>query len=130
MLLMNNYTVNLNCVVFSANVSLNQRLIFSLDSEKIVLPSLSLTPEVLGNLEESLIKFLKEHIFVSDIDLLPQLINIHSPIISNDTNQLNIVYGFLVPYTFSINNGFWIEFELLKEQPYSQLLFEVMQKLR
>ena len=124
------FNVNLNCVVFSTNISLNKRLIFSLDPQQIVLPSLPLSTEVLDNVQGSLIKFLKQYIFINDLELLPQLIYIHSPVLSKDDSSLNIIYGFLVPYTLSINNGFWVEFQLLQEQTYSQLIFEVMQKLR
>ena len=126
----NMFNVNLNCVVFSTNISLNKRLIFSLDPQQIVLPSLPLSTEVLDNVQGSLIKFLKQYIFINDLELLPQLIYIHSPVLSKDDSSLNIIYGFLVPYTLSINNGFWVEFQLLQEQTYSQLIFEVMQKLR
>lgn len=128
---MNNFNINLNCVVFSTNITLNQRFILSLDQNQIVLPSMSLNDSHLENIDESLIAFLKQYIFVNDLELMPQLINIHSnAIVSNDTKTLNTIYGFIVQHTNSLNNAFWVEFDLLKEQPYSLLLFEVIQKLR
>lgn len=129
---MSKFDLQLNCVVFSTNVTLNQRLILSLDKDKIVFPSLTLTPEIIDKgIDDSLIQFLKQYVFVSDLELLPQLITLNSTVLSNDTkNTLNVVYGFIVQHTQSINNAFWLEFQLLKEQPYSNLLFEVMQTLR
>ena len=85
---------------------------------------------MLAEIESSLMSFLKQYIFVNDLELMPQLININSPILSKNSDDLNIVYGFIVPYTESINNGYWVEFQILQEQKYSPLLFEVMQKLR
>lgn len=111
---------------------MNQRFILSMDPEKIVFPVMQLTHNMKNNIDNELIQFLKQYIFVSDFELLPQLINIDSPILStnNESSILNVVYGFIVKHTNSVNNAFWLEFELLKEQPYSNILFEVMQKLR
>ncbi|MFM7795448.1 MAG: hypothetical protein ACKO7N_01650 [Candidatus Nitrosotenuis sp.] len=129
---MNNFKVNLNCIVFSTNITLNQRLVLSLDKEKIIFPSLYLNSDNLNHLDDTLIQFLKQYVFVSDLELLPQLISLDNSILNNDPNNatLNVVYGFIVNHTNSLNNAFWVEFQLLKEQPYSNLLFEVIQKLR
>lgn len=126
------YNINLNCVVFSTNITLNQRLILSINKNEIVLPCLSLNNAILSDgIQDSLIKFLKQYVFVSDLELLPQLISMHSSIIeSENNNTINAVYGFLIKHTESINNAFWLQFEILKEQKYSPLLFEVIQKLR
>lgn len=129
---MNNFQVNLNCVVFSTNVALNQRLVLSLDKDKIVFPSLQLNNDIIKDIPQHLINFLKQYVFVNDLSLLPQLINIHTEILKNESDEsiLNVVYGFIIEHTSSLNNAFWIEFQFLQEQPYSNLLFEVIQKLR
>lgn len=126
----NTFNVKINCVLFSTNINLNKRYLLSLDSDKIILPSFDLLPEHLENTEYKIIEFLKQFVFVNDLELLPQLININSKLLSNNTNDLNVIYGFVINHTNSINNSHWIEFDLLAEQKYSTLLFEVMQKLK
>lgn len=126
----NTFDVKINCVVFSTNINMNKRYVLSMDTENIVFPSFDLTLEHLENTEYTIIQFLKNLVLVNDLELLPQLININSKSLSSNTTELNIVYGFIVSHTHNINNAHWIEFELLKEQKYSPLLFEVMQKLK
>jgi len=126
----NTFDVKINCVVFSTNINMNKRYVLSMDAENIVFPSFDLTPEHLENTEYTIIQFLKNLVLVNDLELLPQLININSKSLSINTAELNIIYGFIVNHTHNINNAYWIEFELLKEQKYSPLLFEVMQKLK
>lgn len=129
---MSKFKVNLNCVVFSTNIALNQRLVLSLDKDKIVLPSCLLNAEMISKgIDESLIEFLKQYVFVSDLELMPQLINLHSATLcENNSDALDVVYGFIIQHTMSLNNAFWLEFDFLTPQPYSNLLFEVIQKLR
>lgn len=127
---MSKFTVNLNCVVFSVDMALNKRFIFSTDNSEIKFPVVSLNSDILSNIEDYLVQFLKQYIYVNDLELLPQLIKIHSDTLSEDAETLNVVYGFIVPFTPSINNGSWIEFQPLKENKQSHILFEVMQKLR
>lgn len=126
----NIFKVKINCVVFSTNINLNQRFILSLKNDTIALPSFNLVEEHLENIEYEIIKFLKEFVFVNDIELLPQLININSKVLSKDNQELNILYGSLIKHTENLNNCYWVPFDLLKEQPYSTLIFEVIQKLR
>lgn len=128
--MLNTFDVKINCVVFSTNINMNKRYVLSMDTENIVFPSFDLTPEHLENTEYTIIQFLKNLVLVNDLELLPQLININSKSLSSNTAELNIIYGFIVSHTHNINNAHWIEFELLKEQKYSPLLFEVMQKLK
>lgn len=126
----NMFNVKINCVVFSTNINLNKRYLLSLDSNQIILPSFGLLSEHLENTEYKIVEFLKQFVFVNELELLPQLININSKSLSDNESDLNIVYGFIINHTNSINNSHWLEFELLKEQKYSSILFEVMQKLR
>jgi len=126
----NMFNVKINCVVFSTNINLNKRYLLSLDSNQIILPSFGLLSEHLENTEYKIIEFLKQFVFVNELELLPQLININSKSLSDNENDLTIVSGFIIIHTNSINNSHWLEFEFLKEQKYSSMLFEVMQKLR
>jgi hypothetical protein len=117
-------------VVFSTNINLNKRFVLSLEENTIKLPSFELSTQDLDNIEHKIMDYLKSILFVNDLELLPQLININSKILSKDHSHLNIIYGFIVSHTNSLNNSHWVEFELLQEQTYSPLLFEVMQKLK
>lgn len=125
----NLFKVKINFVVFSANINLNQRFVLSLNKENIELPCLELTPSHLENLDYETIKFLQNLVFVNEMELLPQLISIHSRVLSNNDTELNVIYGSVINHTVSLNNAYWIPFEMLKEQKYSPLIFEVVQKL-
>jgi hypothetical protein len=126
----NTFKVKVNCIVFSTNLTLNERYVLSLNSENVEFPSFDLTPKHLENIEYEIIQFLKTFVFVNDLELLPQLININSKVLSKDAQELNIIYSSVVNHTININNAYWLSFNILKEQPYSQLIFEVLQKLR
>lgn len=127
---MSNYKIKINCVVLSTDIPLNKQYVLSLNNEDLVLPHLMLDQTILDNLVGSLIKYLKEFVFVNDLELLPQLINIHSPFIQSEDNTLNFVYGFVINHTLNINNAYWIPFNLMEEKPYSNLILEVIQKLQ
>lgn len=126
------FAVQLNCVVLTTNIPLNKKYVLSLDKDNIVIPALSLTKEYLSNdkLDNHIIEFLKQYIFVSDLELFPQLISLHSPYINNSNNHLNTIYGFLVNYTNSLNNCYWVEFDYLQPVDYMPLLIEVIQRLK
>ena len=126
----NLFNVKINCVVFSTNINLNQRFILSLKNDILEIPSFELESSKLDNLEYEIIQFLKTFVFVNEIELLPQLININSKILSKNNQELNIVYGSIINHTNNINDSYWISFDLLKEDFYSTLIFEVIQKLK
>jgi hypothetical protein len=123
------FNVKINCIIFSTNINLNERYILSLDSTKIVFPSFDLSQNHLDNIEYEIIKFLKNLVFVNDLELLPQLININSKVLSEENNTLNIIYASIINHTKNINNSYWLTFDILKEQTYSPLIFEAIQKL-
>lgn len=124
------FDVYINCVLFSTNINLNKRYVLSIEKDSIILPSFLITQDNIQNIDHSIIEFLKQLVFVNDLELLPQLININTKVISDNINRLDIIYGFIINHTGNINNCHWVEFDLLQEQQYSQLLFEVIQKLR
>ena len=98
-------------------------------STKLVFPSFDLSQSHLDNIEYEIIQFLKNLVFVNDLELLPQLININSKVLSEENNTLNIIYASIINHTKNINNSYWLAFDILKEQTYSQLIFETIQKL-
>ena len=103
----------------------------STDTQEIVLPHFPLTSETLDHINETIIKFLKQYIFINDLELIPQLINIHHSALSRNQNSLEIIYGFIIDYNRSIDptKCYWIDFDPMKENKFSTLFFETMQKL-
>lgn len=127
----NKYAIKIHCLVFGTNISLNKKYILSLNDKEIVLPNLYLTNDNISSIENSLIQYLRQYIFVNELELLPQLISLHSVYIDNvEDNTLNVIYGFVVNHTININNAYWYEFDFLEPTKYSNLLFEAIQKLK
>ena len=129
---MNEFQININCVVLTTDITANKKYVLSLTQEDITLPNLYITKESVANLESNIIDYLKSYLFVSDLELLPQIITLHSDQIKSDENNntLNVVYGFIVSHSQSINNAYWVEFSYFNAVSYSNLLFEVIQKLQ
>jgi hypothetical protein len=126
------FEIKLNCVVLTTNIPLNKKYVLSLDKDNIIIPSLNLTKELLSNdkLDSQIIEFLKQYIFVSDLELFPQLISLHSSHLNSTEVSLNTIYGFLVNYTNSLNNCYWVEFDYLQPVDCMPLLIEVIQRLK
>lgn len=126
------FEIKINCVVLTTNLSLGKKYVLSLDKDKLIIPSFSITNDHLSEnkLNDKIIEFLKQYVFVSDLELLPQIISMHTPHLASDTRMLNTVYGFLINYTTSLNNCYWIEFDYSQPIEYMPLLIEVIQKLK
>lgn len=124
------FTVEVHCVIFGTNIQANKKYVLSIDNNEIVFPKFRLSSSILTDFDKNLLTFVKQYVFVNDIYLLPQIINIHSPILSSENNTLNIIYGFIIEHTTNIDKSFWIEFDFLKPIPQSPLLYEVIQKLQ
>lgn len=120
------YKVNIKPIVLTVRPDLNKRYILSSDKDTWVSPVIPLDHELLTDIGNKLIYKMKEFVFTNELELLPQIIKIDH---DNAMNDLNIIYGFIIPYTNSLNNCFWIEFDFNVEQPYSKLIIEVAQKL-
>jgi hypothetical protein len=124
----NKYTISIQCVVLSTDISNNKQFVLSLSKDQIEFPSFECNSNFLNDTEEYLIQYLKKYIFVNDVELLPQIINLDTKYISNN---INIIYGFITTKTSSIGNGAnWFEFSYQQPNPYSNILFEVTQKLK
>lgn len=123
------FKVNIHCVVFGVNESLNKRCILSTNKQDIVFPVMELTDA--EKINNQVIAFLKQYIFVNDLVLIPQIINLHSPILNTEKDVLNIVLGFITDYNSSIDNTqvYWLDFDLMKEHKFSPIIFETIQKL-
>lgn len=127
----NKYNINIHCVVLSTDIPNNKQFVLSLSNNAIEFPSFACNNDFLNNPEEYLIQHLKQYIFVNDIELWSQIINIDHKYISSSDDTVNIIYGFITTKTSSIGNGAcWFEFSYQEPNPYSNILFEVTQKLK
>jgi len=121
------YKINLKCVVLTTQEQYNKQYVLSLNSEDYQPPSLALDEITIANIETHLIKFLQQFVFASELELMPQLIELNKS--DSNTNELDIIYGFLIKYTSNTNNCHWLEFSLAKEAPYTNMILHVIQKL-
>jgi hypothetical protein len=125
------FNVNAHCVVLGTDIRNNKKYIVSTASEEIIFPNKPLDKTSVLSLNSTLVNFLHDKIkYVSDIELLPQLINLHSKDIdSSDENTLNVIYGFVIDYQPNLQDWHWVEFQDLQPVKYSNIIFEVIQKL-
>jgi hypothetical protein len=122
--------INLNFVIFTTESNSNKQYVLSKQSENIEFLHKTLDFFWVENINQKIIEYLKGYVYVSDFSLIPQLITLHSPSISTDTDTLNVVYGFIVPFTQSINDCYWVPLDYITPHKYSNLLLEVIQKLQ
>jgi hypothetical protein len=127
------FGIKVNLVIIGTDIPINKQYVLSSDSSDIVIPSLSLEKKYLKNIDDSIIEYAQTLVFTNELELTPQLISLHNDTIENaSNNELNVIYGFVVKKTENIDNSkcFWIEFDYVNPNKYSNLLFEVTQKLK
>jgi hypothetical protein len=125
---MNKYNIQARCVILSTDIKNQKQYVLSLDSEKIIFPTFVFDKDdCFINKESQIIEFLRHYVYVSQLELIPQIINFDK---TEDTDTINITYGFVVNYTDSINSCSWFEFKYDVPNEYSLLLFEVTQNLK
>lgn len=121
------FKVNLQCIVLTSEIEKNKKYVLTKQKDTWDPPILELNSDWdFVNFDAQIIKKMKELIFVNDLELLPQIISIKK---YSDDNILDIIYGFIVNYSESLSDCYWLEFDLLQEKEYSGILFEVIQKL-
>lgn len=124
------FFIKLYLVILSTNISHNKKYILSTNKDNIELPYVYLESQHLDNLEKNIITKAQEFVFTNELELLPQLINLHSSFIDLVKGELNVVYGFVINKIDNINNSYWIEFDYFTPNKYSNLIFETIQKLK
>jgi hypothetical protein len=127
------FNLKAHCVVLGTDIRNNKKYIASTLPEDIKFPCLNLDAKSIETLNSTLIYFLQNKIkYASEIELIPQIINLHSKDIVNEEdkqNNLNIIFGFVVDYQPNLQDCYWVEFNDLQPVQYSNLIFEVIQKL-
>jgi hypothetical protein len=121
------YNIQIKCVVLSADIQEKKQFVLSLDQNEIIFPTMECDDTFFLDKKDNIINFLRKHIFLSKIELLPQIITFDK--IENE-EKIDIVYGFLVTKTTSLNECHWIEFKYEEPTKHSILLFTVTQALK
>ena len=72
---MHNFVPQIHCIVLGSDLPNNGKYILSVDSNNITFPSFYIEPEHFTNndIDMEIIKFIKQHICVNEISLLPQI---------------------------------------------------------
>jgi len=125
---MNKYSLQARCVILSTDIKNKKQYVLSLENENIVFPVFNFDDdETFQDKESKVIEFLRKYVYVSQLELIPQIINFDK---KEKDDIVNITYGFVINHTNNINNCFWYEFQYDVPNIYSNLLFEVTQNLK
>lgn len=127
---MSKFVIKIHFVVLATNPKRNKQYILSLSEKNMELPFMFLESSNFEKLDSDIIERAQEFVFANEIELTPQLINLHSRFIEEIPDQINAVYGFIINQTDNINNSHWIEYDYLTPNKYSNLIFETTQKLK
>lgn len=124
------FVVKIYFVILTTNISHNKNYVLSTDADSVELPYIYLNSDHLDSLEQKVIEQAQTFIFTNELELLPQLINLHSRFIEVVPGELNTVYGFVVNKTDNLNNSYWVEFDYFTPNKYSNIISETIQKLK
>lgn len=123
-------STNIHCVILSTDIPQNKKYILSLNPNEIVLPSIECTKNNIQDILKTIIEYIKNIIIVSDMEMIPQLISINEVLLPNkNAESLDIIYGFIVSFSPSLNNSFWIEFDHINTNKFTPLIIKVIQNL-
>lgn len=125
-----NFNIRIYCMILTTDIPNRKQYVLSVSNEEIIPPNFLLESQQKHNIEMSVVSYLKQYIYLSDIELLPQLICLNSKTIESDENTINCIYGFLVNHTNNINNSYWIKFDHETNNQFSPAIFETIQRLR
>jgi pyruvate formate-lyase activating enzyme-like uncharacterized protein len=119
-------------VLISADIGNAKQYILSTKKSEIEIPHVNLAKDNINNIENFLISYMKDLIFVNDLELIPQIINLNNTSIKTEEGTVNIVYGFVTSYTKNINESkvYWCEFNYKDHTKYSDMIAEVVRKLK
>lgn len=128
--MINKFTIKIHFVVLATDIKQDKQYILSINEEDICLPHAFLNNEYLKSLDNTVIKKVQEFVFTNELELMPQLISLHSLDIEQQDQQINCVYGFVINKTDNLHNSFWVEYDYFKPNKYSNLIAETTHKLK
>lgn len=124
------FAIKTHLIILTTNLSQHKKYILSTDPNEIIVPYIYLESKGLENLEKHIIEKAQSLVFVSELELLPQLISLHSEHIPPSQGEINTVYGFVISKVDNLNDSYWIEFDYFTPNKYSNIIFETVQKLK
>lgn len=126
------FTVEIHCLVIGTDLKNGKQYILSLNPNDIQFPVFDLDNHSKLDIEKSVISHLNQYIICNELELMPQLINLHSEHFpkTKKKNIIHSVYASVVNKDSQINNSFWIEFNFSEPVIYSNLILEAIQKLK
>lgn len=123
--------ISANIVVFSSNGK--NRYVLSTSPDFVRLPSLSVTEENKSKIEFAICDMLREkYIIASDLELVPQLIQLHSDFVSNKPEDVSMIYASVVNHSVQKSDRcYWLVFDALGDdnREQSELLMNCIRRL-
>lgn len=129
---MNKLSCYIYLTILSTDMPNNKKYVLSTKKEELNLPGFELNHDNILNIDNFIFEYLKNILVVNPLELRPSLLSINSkslPASIKKENELNIVYGSVIPLTQNLHNSYWQEFDFFLPHPYSNLLFEVVHSL-
>ncbi len=123
------FKIKLSFVVLTTDIPQNKQYVLSLNKEKIELPSFYVTKENVENINDNIIKYLRELVFVDKLELMPQIISLNEkqlPLLESDT--INVVYGSIIRFSPSLNNCYWKSFNYFTPNDYNDVILKTVQR--
>lgn len=129
---MNKLSCYINLVILSTDIPNNKKYVLSTNKEELYLPGFALNETNSIDIENAILEYLKDTLVVSPLELRPSLLSINAkslPMEIKKANEINMVYGSIIPLTQNLHGVYWQEFDFFLPHTYSNLLFEVVHSL-
>jgi len=126
----NNFSIR--CYLIILSISHDNLKQYILLNKNMDIPNFLLESNNISGLEKYIHNQATNIVFSDPIELIPQLISFNSSNIKNNNEtELNLIYGFIMDHTDKIHDSvLWDEFHYASPHKYSDIIFEVSQKLR
>lgn len=130
---MSKFKFNVHLIFFTTDESKEKQYVLSTNKEQIEIPYVTLNEENKKNIDESIGEYIRDNLlFLSNTELMAQLISLNEEILCSDSDTISPVYGFVIPKETQINTDQveWIEFNLYDEtNKYGILFIETIRSL-
>lgn len=134
------YNIYLNLFIVSVDMNTEKKYILSTDPKSIRPLVIDLNNEIKYKVKSYLANFIRDIIPMNIMGILPQIINLHSDMLTSsykkanlpiDENGVYVVYGCLVDHLRPIKDQYhWLEFAFEIPNDFSPNIFEVCQNIQ
>lgn len=123
--------IKANVVVLSVNYKNGKNYILSESDNDISIPCVFVDNNNKVTLENDIKKLIMEYLpKINELELIQQIITHHSPLLDTSEDEINMVFAYLITFTPSLENAFWIELDWRKPHRLHEVLFQVAQRLK